>query len=893
MITDEMIRQAKGLELPDLIRKRNIDLIPTNGGSAFKCKCPFHEDNDPSLNLNHKDGIWLFNCFGCGAGGTVIDFIMKFENKDFKSAVLSVAGEESRKPGRLSVLLPSRKEEVTPQSGLFPEMEQRDATRNELLSMITEHYHKNLMNGENKGKAYLEKRGLWDEEIVKAFKLGYSTNDANEVFKDYRLQMKDELGIFKVNYWETFANSVIFPVLDLEGNPTDLYARRTMNYTDRANHCYNKGKHQGIFNIANVKDAEIVILTEGIIDALSIYKAGFKNVTALYGINGMTSGLEELLRKAKSLIFAFDNDEAGKAGIKRYSDQFKEADIFIVKLPDEVKDMNELLCKSGVEAVRQSIEKASGLSSADTGLGVEELQPDKARIKFEGSDLIYQSDFISYRLRNAGALKSLSSLRFVVTATKDAQSYTDRIDLYLSRSRKLFAMALFKMFDIQTAVIENDLAEITRFIEEDFKKKIEGKTQGKEAMTPEEQTEALRFLKSSNLITAILEDITSLGYVGEDENKLLLFLCAVSRKLNKPISVLIRSQSSTGKSFLMDIICALLPAEDVHKWTSLTPKALYYMAPDALKHKFIAIDERAGMEEAEYPIRSLQSGGMLSLAVPIKNPTNGQIMTEQIIKEGPISYVDGSTDTRVNPENANRCFEIFLDETAEQTKRVQSQQKKSHSLEAFNNEEHKEIIKRIHRNAQRLLKPVKVIIPYIDLIDFPSDWIRTRRDHDRFLSLIVCIAFLHQYQRERKEMNGKPYMEANLKDYLIAYKLAKTILFNTFADLEKPVADFYSSLFLMVEGKAGEQGISSLELEFTRRDVRAFTKRPDYLVHRHMSQLLSLEYVSIAKSGASGSRHFYKLVETGKKQKTFEGLTTPEELRHRLKARNEEKKDHA
>lgn len=442
--------------------------------------------------------------------------------------------------------------------------------------------------------------------------------------------------------------------------------------------------------------------------------------------------------------------------------------------------------------------------------------------------------------------------------------------------------------------MENDLAKIISYIEIDFRARNKGKDANTEKlMSPEDHAGALKFLKSPNLIKSIMDDITSLGYVGEEENKLLLFLCAVSRKLNKPISVLIRSQSSTGKSFLIDIICALMPPEDVHKWTSLTPKALYYMAEDALKHKFIAIDERAGMEEAEYPIRSLQSGNRLSLAVPIKNPTNGQIMTEQIVKEGPISYVDGSTDTRVNPENANRCFEIFLDETAEQTKRVQSQQKKSHSLEGLNTDEHKDTIKKTHQNAQRLLKPVKVIIPYIDLIDFPSDWIRTRRDHDRFLSLIVCIAFLHQYQREQKELNGKEYIEANIKDYAIAYKIAKTVLFNTFQELEKPVSDFYSALCLMVEQKAKEQGISPLELEFTRREVRTFSKMPDFLTYRYMVQLLRLEYISIAKAGANGSRHFYKLVENGKNQKNFEGLTTPEELRHRIKTKKEDHKDHA
>ncbi len=940
MINDDIILKAKQSNLPDLFRNANIDLIPTNNGSSFKCKCPFHEDHEPSLNLNNKNGIWLFNCFGCGTGGTSIDFIMKFENKDFKEAVKSIAGERDSGIARMDLRrsnVQSLKLEVQEEGAA-----ETKATRSELLCLITEHYHKNLMTGENKGKAYLQKRGLWDEELVKAFKLGYSNNSANEDLREYRQQLREELGIFKDNYYETFANCVIFPVLDLEGNPTDLYARRTMNYTDRANHCYNKGKHQGIFNILNVKDAETIILTEGIIDALSIYKAGFKNVTALYGVNGLTEAHENIFKNGivKKLILALDNDEAGKAGVKRVAKEFKDLEICSVQLPEDIKDMNELLLKQGIEAVQKAINESVLLHIGAQGIAPnlhtpnpyepELLSPVEKRImeafkeeggkiryaeiedgalrkkeitnpkeveelfnfphfNFNGTDLVFRSSVLTYTVRDVGRLKSLSSLRFVITVKKNEEAgevlpVTDRIDLYLLRSRAIFEKKVAEVFKIQPAVIEKDFASLIAFIESDFKRRKSQESKGGEEaykMSLEEESEAMKFLKTSNLIRNIIDDLTSLGYVGEDDNKLLLYLGATSRKLSKPISILIRSQSSTGKSFLISVICNLMPPEDVHQWTSLTPKALYYMAQDALKHKFIAIDERAGMEEAEYPIRSLQSGGVLSLAVPIKNPTSGQIITEQIIKEGPISYVDGSTDTRVNPENANRCFEIFLDESAGQTRLVQRQQKKAHSLEGMSTDDDLEAIKRRHRNAQRLLKPVKVVIPFIEYIDFPSDWIRMRRDHDRFLSLIVSIAFLHQYQRERKEMNGKAYIEATLKDYAIAYKIAKTVLFNTFQELEKPLFDFYLQLNTMVEKQAAEQEVEPEEFMFTRRMIRQSIKLPDYLVKRYMRILKDLEYFEV-KSNGNGSRESYRLIVQAKKTDHLSGLTTPSQLKAKM-----------
>jgi len=184
------------------------------------------------------------------------------------------------------------------------------------------------------------------------------------------------------------------------------------------------------------------------------------------------------------------------------------------------------------------------------------------------------------------------------------------------------------------------------------------------------------------------------------------------------------------------------------------------------------------------------------------------------------------------------------------------------------------------------------VIPYAHLIQFPADWIRTRRDHDRFLNLIVVIAFLHQYQRAWKEYRlenaegalpatASGYIEATLQDYTIAYEIAADILGNTFAELDKTTADFYAKLESMVEIGAKASKVPVEEYSFTRRQVRSFTKLAPHIVKNLMRTLTDLEYLDVKKA-PSGSKYFYSLAEEKKEKGELLGLTKPEELKSKL-----------
>ena len=187
-------------------------------------------------------------------------------------------------------------------------------------------------------------------------------------------------------------------------------------------------------------------------------------------------------------------------------------------------------------------------------------------------------------------------------------------------------------------------------------------------MSATDRALGLSLLTDPQLFSRIVEDLSALGYVGEDLNKELLYLCASSRKLDDPISVLILSQSASGKSFLVDSVKKLMPPEDVVAVTSLSDQALNYI--DDLTHKFLVLGEAVHGDVVEHQIREMLSGKELSRLVTIKDPESGKMQSRVVRTPVIVSSVMSGTNQAVNPENASRCFLVNADETRSQTARI-------------------------------------------------------------------------------------------------------------------------------------------------------------------------------------------------------------------------------
>jgi DNA primase len=296
----------------------------------------------------------------------------------------------------------------------------------------------------------------------------------------------------------------------------------------------------------------------------------------------------------------------------------------------------------------------------------------------------------------------------------------------------------------------------------------------------------------------------------------------------------------------------------------------------------------------------LQTRKVLKLAVPIKDPSSGKIKTAVLEIHGPIAYMESTTDQRINPENANRCFELYLDESEAQTRAIFAAQRRARSLEGWRHERSKAAVMRVHHNAQRLLRSLKVIIPYVELIEFPLAWLRGRRDHDRFLSLIEGVAFLHQHQRQRDVASSTrcraegdeelpEYIEASIADYAIAYDLAHQVFADSADDLPKPARDFLAQVEGIVESTAKQAKAGIGETWFTRRMVREATKLPDHIIKRHMREIEDLEYVQVQRAPSGGSFR-YRLLPQKKAPAVLDGLIGPDALARKAEQAGQKRK---
>jgi hypothetical protein len=409
--------------------------------------------------------------------------------------------------------------------------------------------------------------------------------------------------------------------------------------------------------------------------------------------------------------------------------------------------------------------------------------------------------------------------------------------------------------------VERDLVLILEELEQMRDRELSGRKEGsgKQPLSEAERGMGLEFLRDPAMFERITADLSALGYVGEDLNKQLLYLAASSRKLDDPISVLILSQSASGKSFLVDCVRKLMPPDEVVAVTSLSDQALNYV--EDLTHKFLVLGEAVHGEVVEHQIREMLSGKELSRLVTVKDPETGAMRSSVRRRPVIVSSVMGTTSYRVNPENASRCFLINADESREQTLRIHAKQREKYSLARIRSgaEEVEKIIK-THHAAQRLLERKAIVNEFAAYLDFPAALMRMRRDHERFLDLIAAVCFLRQYQKREESEGGKKFLRCDHEDYRVAYKImVEGVLASTMRELPKASILLYEEIRAWVRKRAKAEGLQAGEVSFTQRDVREATDLGHTWVKAQMRKLLEYEYIDVAGGGRQRSRGYYRI----------------------------------
>ena len=385
-------------------------------------------------------------------------------------------------------------------------------------------------------------------------------------------------------------------------------------------------------------------------------------------------------------------------------------------------------------------------------------------------------------------------------------------------------------------------------------------------MTDEEFVSAMALLKSPRILERILADFEACGVIGEETNKLVGYIAAVSRKLESPLAVLIQSSSAAGKSSLMEAVLAMVPVEERVKYSAMTGQSLFYMGEKNLKHKILAIAEEEGATSAAYALKLLQSEGEINIASTGKDPQTGRHVTHEYRVEGPVMMMMTTTAIEIDEELLNRCVVLTVNEERAQTKLIHDLQRDRQTIEGLLAKNTREAVLKLHQNAQRLLRPILVANPFARELKFIDTTTRARRDHMKYLTLIRAVALLHQYQRTEKRVVHRgeevPYIEVTPQDIEVANKLCHEVLGRSLDELAPQTRRLLQLVVDAVNVECGRAGIERVDYRFTRRQVREWTGWSDFQVQKHMNRLTELEYVAIHR-GMRGSQYVYELIFDG------------------------------
>ena len=380
-------------------------------GSNFKGLCPFHGEKTPSFVVS--EGKQIFTCFGCGASGDVLSFVMKYYNLDFIQAVEKLAKE-------YSIDLPTTYGNSGKKSELY-----------DINKRAAHFFFDAIRDGRNEGYRYLESRGI-NREMIKHFGLGYADESWDGLCKKFlppggdaaMEELKEnmlKLGLIdnsKGRCYDKFRNRIIFPIINTSGKVIG-FGGRTLNKDGIPKYLnspesliFSKKNNLYGLNVAKqgISKRDTVVLVEGYMDVISLHQRGIDYAVATLG-TALTENQAKLLRRyTRNIVFAYDMDSAGRAATMRGIEILKKQDlnIKIMKLP-EGKDPDEYIKKCGREEFEARVKES---------LPATEYMLEQAK---SGCDLGKNEDKLKYIKEALDILRGISSVEADIYLQKLSQ----------------------------------------------------------------------------------------------------------------------------------------------------------------------------------------------------------------------------------------------------------------------------------------------------------------------------------------------------------------------------------------------------------------------------------------------------------------------------------------
>jgi len=909
------------MEIQEIKARLTIESVLRRYGhkpeKSGRMRCPFHEDRNPSFQVWEESGRWKCFATGCEAeGGDVIDLIERLEGISTGAAIQQAKAwakgmPRSRQNGKSQTGQSGPKRVDTEKEA---EAEARKLAQKDVLGEVLTYFRKAL-NRSKPARSYLEERSLDPSVLDVGYNSGRFHRDRPTAF----IQKCEKAGLLKKSGsgHRAFASGcVIFPLLDRDGRPVSFYGR-SIDGDSRGDHYFLPGR-SGLYPGYPPSPTKRLILTEAILDAASLRAIRSKEkaslpegtqVLALYGTNGWTGEHTEAIQSLEELeeaVLFFDGDEAGREAVQNVAAKLRELrpEVTLSRVETPAgEDVNSIHAEEGPQQVEELIRERSEIDVSETAVSAEEgsegeegsSSPEnppseqreeprrEGRLDTSNPEwLIYRTGDLRITVQGGIELEDLGRMRVTLKIERQGKrdrssgtAFRDRLDLYrAARTEKTAERAAEALSGetshVGTPRLKEALDRLTTALEEYRLRELEALEGGEEEdpMTEAERQRAEAYLEKPGLLRRTSEDIGRAGVVGEEKNRLLMYLAFTSRlrggsRQGRPLHVLCLAPSGAGKTHLQETVGSLIPEEEKKEVTALTENALYYMGEEELKHKLLLIEDLGGAEETLYPIRELQSKGRLVKSVPIKDPQSGEIRTEELVVEGPVSTAATTTRERLADDNESRALILHLDDSKEQSERVQRYQRRRSAGKI--DEASVQRAKKRLRDAQRCLRPVDVRNPHAERLALPPEVFKQRRANQLYLGVIETITFYHQRQREVKsDRNGRPYVETRIEDIEAANELLAPVLSVKSDELTGAQRSFLEDLktWLAEKRSAGEK-----KETFRAKEVRRALRVSPSTANRHLKALRQYGLLKIVGGERYRGGYEQKLTRYGREGK--------------------------
>lgn len=452
----------------------------------------------------------------------------------------------------------------------------------------------------------------------------------------------------------------------------------------------------------------------------------------------------------------------------------------------------------------------------------------------------FQTKYVSITILGGMRFNNLESLRVTLGMQKVGGQHTLRqsVDLYNDTTVEKLTRKAAERLEIGTTIIRAAFEELTNALEKHRLDHLEQSNKAYEKqvkiLTENDIKHAKAFLENKNLLANTQKTIGESGVIGEEVNRLLMYLIFTSRKTNNPLHCISLGSSGSGKTHLQSKVADLIPEEDKIEMTVLSANAFYYFNRTELRGKLLLIEDLDGAESVLYPLRELQTKKKITKTVVHKD-RNGTTKTIHLTVEGPVSVAGCTTQESVYEDNSNRSFLLYIDESATQDEKIMNYQRKQST--GNSHQEHEIQSQNLLQNCQRLLQTISVRNPYAQHLTLPQSVFKPRRTNAHYLQFIEVITFYKQYQKELKTdiETGEQYIETDLEDIIEANELIKEMLLRKSDILTGQDRDSYENLKHHLEKEA--------QRTFTNPLIRKWFRLPKTTVQRRLQAWLDADLI--------------------------------------------------